>query len=216
MTTSTPTDRDVVDMLTTALDADDRGDGEHATVALARLHDRLAERAEREGLLDLAYRTVDGPYGSLLVAATPVGVVRVAFEQEDHDVVLARLAETVSPRMLRSPRRTDPVARQLDDYFAGRRRTFDVTLDLRLVTGFRHTVISHLPEIGYGTTMSYKAVAAEVGNPSAVRAVGGACSHNPVPIVVPCHRVVRSDGSIGNYLGGSDTKAALLAMEAAA
>lgn len=181
---------------------------------LDRLRKRLTADADAQGLLDVAYRTVDSPFGALLVAATSAGVVRVAFEREGHDTVLEELADSVSPRILRSGRRTDDVARQLDEYFAGRRRTFEVDVDLQLVHGFRREVIAHLADIGYGTTASYAAVAIAVGNPTAVRAVGSACAHNPVPVVLPCHRVVRSDGSIGQYLGGVETKAALLAMEA--
>ncbi|HEY3238453.1 MAG TPA: methylated-DNA--[protein]-cysteine S-methyltransferase [Acidimicrobiia bacterium] len=180
----------------------------------AELRARLAAEAEREGLLDVTYRTVDSPFGPLLLAASPEGLVRVAFELEDHDAVLAQLATAISPRILRSSRRTDDVARQLDEYFAGRRRHFDVAVDLQLVRGFRRTVISHLRDIAYGTTESYAAVARAAGNPAAVRAVGSACSHNPIPLVVPCHRVVRSDGTIGQYLGGTEMKAALLTMEA--
>jgi len=183
---------------------------------LERLRARFIADADTEGLLDVAYRTVDSPFGPLLVAATAHGVVRVAFEREDHDAVLDNLADVVSPRILRSGRRTDDVARQLDEYFAGRRRRFDVDVDLQLVRGFRREVIAHLADIAYGSTASYGAVARAVGNPAAVRAVGSACSHNPVPVVLPCHRVVRSDGGIGQYLGGVEAKAALLAMEAAA
>jgi methylated-DNA-[protein]-cysteine S-methyltransferase len=201
-------DDSLVTALTATLD-NDRTD-------LADLRARLAERAEQEAVLDIAYRVVDSPIGPLLVATTAVGLLRVAFEREDHDTVLDQLAGQVSPRIMRLPARTDDVARQLDEYFAGRRHTFDVPLDLQLVTGFRRTVISHLPDIAYGSTASYKAVAELAGNPAAVRAVGSACSHNPVPVVVPCHRVVRSDGSIGNYLGGVDAKAALIALESAA
>lgn len=180
------------------------------------LRDGLAAAADRGGVLDVAYRTVDSPFGPLLVAATPEGVVRVAFAREDHDAVLATLATAISPRILRSGRRTDDAARQLDEYFAGHRRSFDLPVDLRLLDGFRRTVISHLRDIAYGSTESYAAVAAAAGNPNAVRAVGSACSHNPVPVVIPCHRVVRSDGTVGQYLGGPEAKAALLAMEATA
>ena len=181
----------------------------------ARLHARLVEQASAEGLLDVAYRTIDTPYGSLLLAATPEGLVRLAFEGEGHEAVLEGLAGTVSPRILRSGRGTDDAARQLDEYFDHRRRAFDVPVDLRLAHGFRRDVLAHLQRIAYGRTESYAAVAAATGHPKAVRAVGGACSHNPVPIIVPCHRVVRSDGTIGHYLGGTEMKAALLAMEAA-
>lgn len=180
------------------------------------LRARLVERAEVEGVLDVAYRTVDTPIGSLLVAATGRGLVRVAFELEDHDAVLGTLAASVSPRILRTDRRTDVVARQLEEYFEGRRRSFDLRVDLRLVSGFRRTVITHLRDIAYGTTESYAAVARAAGNPGAVRAAGSACAHNPLPVVIPCHRVVRSDGTIGQYLGGTATKAALLALESTA
>ena len=210
MSTDTPIDGQVVADLQAAFPSrPDDPDTE-------RLRAGLATRADQQGLLDVAYRTVDTPIGPLLLAATDEGLVRVAFALEDHDAVLAQLAVTVSPRILRSGRRTDDVARQLDEYFAGGRRQFDVPVDLRLVRGFRRAVIAHLSEIAYGSTESYAAVARATGNPAAVRAVGTACAHNPVPVVVPCHRVIRSDGSIGQYLGGSDVKAGLLAMEAAA
>lgn len=182
---------------------------------LAALHDRLAARADRDGLLDVAYRTVASPIGSLLVAATEAGLVRVAFESEGHDAVLDELAGAIGPRMLRDPRRTDAVAQELDEYFAGRRRRFDVAVDLRLARGFRRVVIEHLPAIPFGTTESYAQVAAAAGSVRAVRAVGTACARNPVPIVVPCHRVVRSDGALGRYRGGPAAKAALLALEGA-
>lgn len=183
---------------------------------LAALRAQLGNDADRAGLLDVAYRIVDSPFGPLLVAATTVGVARIAFDREDHDAVLASLADAISPRILRSASRTDAIARELDEYFTGRRRTFDVALDLRLVHGFRHAVIDQLREIDYGHTASYATVARAAGNPKAVRAVGTACAHNPIPVVIPCHRVVRSDGTIGQYLGGVEVKAALLEMEAAA
>jgi methylated-DNA-[protein]-cysteine S-methyltransferase len=182
---------------------------------MARLHDRLVADADHDGLLDLAYRTVDSPIGSLLLVATPAGLVRVAFDREGHDVVLARLADDISPRVLRAPARLDAAAAQLEEYFAGRRRGFDVPIDFRLAHGFRRTVLDHLREIAYGSTASYAAVAAAAGSPNAVRAVGTACARNPLPVVVPCHRVVRSDGSVGQYLGGTEAKETLLALEAA-
>lgn len=178
-----------------------------------RLHRRLAGHAERSGILDVAYRTFDSPVGSLLLAATEEGLIRVAYDREDHDQVLAELADRVSPRVLQAPARLDPVARELEEYFAGHRRAFDVPLDLRLSQGFRRTVLTHLPDISYGTTVSYATVAASAGSPRAVRAVGTACATNPLPVVVPCHRVVRSDGSIGQYVGGVEAKQALLALE---
>jgi methylated-DNA-[protein]-cysteine S-methyltransferase len=186
------------------------------TDAVGRLHQRLVADAERDGLLDICYRTVDSPFGALLLAATTHGLVRIAFALEGHDTVLARLAETISPRILQDPKRLDHASMQLDEYFAGRRHTFELPLDLRLSHGFRRNVLAHLRDIGYGQTASYAAVAAAAGSPAAVRAVGSACATNPLPIVVPCHRVVRSDGTIGQYLGGTETKRALLAMESAA
>jgi methylated-DNA-[protein]-cysteine S-methyltransferase len=187
-----------------------------AAEADERLHDRLVELAEGERLLDVSYRTVDSPFGRLLLAATPTGIVRIAFDREGHDDVLARLAAEVSPRILRTPRRLEAAAHQLDEYFARRRKRFDFPIDLRLARGYRRTVLQHLRGIGYGRTESYAAIAQATGNPRAVRAVGSACSHNPLPLVVPCHRVVRGDGAIGEYLGGTEAKRALLAMEAAA
>ena len=181
--------------------------------AMARLHERLVARAEEEHLLDVGYRTVDSPVGSLLLAATDRGLVRVAFVGEGHDAVLEMLARVVSPRILRAPQRLDRAARELDEYFAGRRTDFDLAVDLRLAHGFRLEVLRHLREIGYGATESYAVVAAAAGSPRAVRAVGTACATNPVPVVVPCHRVVRSDGTAGAYRGGPEAKLTLLALE---
>jgi methylated-DNA-[protein]-cysteine S-methyltransferase len=181
--------------------------------AMARLHERLVVRAEEEHLLDVGYRTIDSPVGSLLLAATDRGLVRVAFAGEGHDAVLEMLARQVSPRILRAPQRLDLAARELDEYFDGRRTGFDLTLDLRLAHGFRLEVLQHLREIGYGATESYAVVAAAAGSPRAVRAVGTACATNPVPVVVPCHRVVRSDGTPGAYRGGPEAKRTLLALE---
>ncbi len=183
---------------------------------LSRLRDRLGLAAEAEGLLDVAYTTVDSPVGTLLLAATPRGLVRVAYGVEDHDRVLDTMSHRISPRVLRAPRRLDAAARELDEYFGGRRRVFDLPLDLSLSAGFRQLVQRHLPEIGYGQTTTYGQVAKLVGNPKAVRAVGTACATNPLPVVVPCHRVLRSDGAVGRYVGGTDVKQALLRLEAAA
>lgn len=182
---------------------------------LGSLRTRLALAAQANGVLDIAYRVVDSPLGLLLLAATDVGLVRVAFIGENHDAVLQHLSDRISPRILNDPTRLEAVARELDEYFAGRRRGFDVPLDWQLSAGFRSTVLHHLPEIGYGRTASYAAVAQLAGNPKAVRAVGSACANNPLPLVVPCHRVVRSDGSIGGYGGGVEAKRMLLALEAA-
>jgi methylated-DNA-[protein]-cysteine S-methyltransferase len=184
--------------------------------AVARLRARLAGAAQQDGLLDVAYREVATPVGSLLLAATEQGLVRVAYENQDHDRVLATLAELISPRVLRAPARLDPAARQLEEYFGGQRQRFDLPLDLRLASGFRRSVLGHLPDIGYGHTESYAQVAAAAGSPRAVRAVGTACALNPLPVVVPCHRVIRSDGSLGQYAGGTAAKEILLHLEGAA
>ena len=181
---------------------------------LRRLHDRLAASAEPSGLLDVAYRTVDTPVGTLLLAATPAGLVRVAYDIEGHDIVLARLAEALSPRILHAPARLDAVARQIDEYFAKRRTSFDVTVDLSLTRGFGRSVVEALRRIDYGRRLSYAEVATAVGSPRAVRAVGSACARNPLPVVIPCHRVVRSDGTSGQYVGGPRAKTALLELEA--
>lgn len=184
--------------------------------ALSRLSDRLGLAAEAEGLLDVAYTTIGSPVGTLLLAATPKGLLRVAYDVEDHDRVLDTLAQRISPRVLRAPRRLDDAARELDEYFGGQRRVFDLPLDLSLSTGFRQLVQRRLPEIGYGQTRTYGQVAELVGNPRAVRAVGTACAANPLPVVVPCHRVLKADGTPGGYVGGPDAKKALLRLEAAA
>lgn len=193
-----------------ALSAHDDGE------ALARLYSRLVDEADDAGILDVAYRTLDSPIGSLLLAATEDGLVKIAFEVQDHAAVLADLADTVSPRLLHAPARLDEVSRQLEEYFSGDRHQFDVPLDWRLSKGFRRNALTHLPEIHYGHTASYAEVALASGSPRAVRAVGTACATNPLPLVVPCHRVVRSDGSMGQYAGGAEAKHFLLDLEGAA
>lgn len=197
-------DQDVIDALTVT-DAE-----------LGALHERLAAAAESEGMLDIAYRTIESPLGTLLLAATERGLVRVAYEREGFDAVLATLAARVSPRVLEAPARLDAAARELDDYLAGSRRDFDLPLDHALSSGFRAEVQRRLPEIAYGQTATYAVVAELAGRPRAVRAVGTACATNPLPIVVPCHRVVRSDGSLGGYVGGLEAKTSLLTLEGAA
>jgi methylated-DNA-[protein]-cysteine S-methyltransferase len=183
--------------------------------AFRALSARLAQQAARDGILDVAYRTIDTPVGELLLAATERGLIRVAYPAQDHDAVLSALATQVSPRVLHAPARLDAVARQLDEYFARTRQSFGLDLDLQLAHGFRRVVLEHLRQIGYGSTASYGAVAAASGSPAAVRAVGTACARNPLPVVIPCHRVVRGDGSIGQYAGGAEAKRALLELEAA-
>lgn len=183
---------------------------------LSALHARLAATAEQRRMLDVAYRTIDTPVGRLLLAATENGLLRIAFDREGFDAVLETLAARVSPRILEAPARLDVVATELDEYFAGRRRGFDVPLDYAMSSGFRQLVQHYLPQIDYGHTQTYKQVATSVGNPRAIRAVGTACATNPLPIVVPCHRVLRTDGGLGGYLGGLEAKTALLSLEAAA
>ena len=189
--------------------------GPSDTADVARLRGLLAERAADAGLLDVAYRVLPSPVGDLLVATTTVGLVRVGFAHDPDrvDDLLAELARAVSPNVIEARRRLDPVARQFDDWFAGRRRRFDLALDLRLVSGFRRRVVAALPTIPWGTTATYAQVATRVGSPRAVRAVGTACARNPLPVVVPCHRVVRSDGTLGGYAGGPEAKRILLALE---
>lgn len=183
---------------------------------LERLHRVLEASAGRDGVLDVAYRTIDSPVGSLLLAATEKGLVRVAFEREDHDQVLDSLATKLSPRILRAPSRLDQPAFELDQYFSGARTEFDLPLDFSLSHGFRQAVHRYLPTIGYGQTQSYAQVARQVGHPNAVRAVGTACATNALPIVVPCHRVIRTDGTLGGYVGGLAAKTSLLQLETAA
>lgn len=177
------------------------------------LKQNLAERAAAEGLIDVSYRLVDSPVGQLMLAATERGIVRVAFASEDFDTVLGTLAQKVGVRILHRAAPLDAAAHQLDEYFAHARTRFDLALDHQLSSGYRLEVQLALPKIDYGHTTSYKEMAALTGRPAAVRAVGTACATNPLPIVVPCHRVLRSDGSLGGYLGGLDAKKVLLTLE---
>jgi len=183
--------------------------------ARTRLRAQFAERAAEEALLDVAYAPVDSPLGALIVAATPTGVVRLAFANEGRDTVLEDLANRLSPRVLEAPARLDTARRELDEYFAGDRTRFDLTVDWALTTGFRHEVLVATSVIPYGQTASYGSVATAAGNPRAVRAAGTALATNPIPIIVPCHRVLRSDGTLGGYRGGPERKDELLRLEAA-
>ena len=175
--------------------------------------DALAQRAEREGLLDVAYAAVDSPLGSLTVAVTPRGLVRLAYPGEPIGTQLEELADRISPRILEAPERTDQVRRQLDDYFAGRRRAFEVPIDWRLVRGFAGDVLRATARIPFGAVSSYREVAAAAGSPKAYRAAGNALGSNPVPIVVPCHRVLHAGGGLGGYTGGLERKRYLLTLE---
>jgi methylated-DNA-[protein]-cysteine S-methyltransferase len=174
------------------------------------------DRAEREGLVDVAYAIVDSPVGRLLLAQTRKGLVRVSFgENYPEDRVLEELAEDISPRVLEAPASLDAIRRELDEYFAGRRTGFDVPLDWRLTHGFGRRVLRHTAQIPYGRVSTYKTVAGEAGSPRAARAAGNALGSNPIPIVVPCHRVLHSGGGLGGYGGGLDRKVFLLDLEGA-
>jgi methylated-DNA-[protein]-cysteine S-methyltransferase len=174
----------------------------------------LAERAAAEGLLDVAYATVDSPLGPLVVAATPRGLVRVAYTGSETDAeVLEELARKVSPRVLEAPARLDDVRRELDEYFEGRRKEFDLPIDWALTHGFTGRVLQATARIAFGATSTYAGVASEAGSPRAVRAAGNALGSNPIPVVVPCHRVLRTGGAIGGYTGGIERKEYLLRLE---
>jgi methylated-DNA-[protein]-cysteine S-methyltransferase len=174
----------------------------------------LSERAATEGLLDVAYATVDTPFGPLLVAATPHGLVKVSFPlTHDNEETLEDLAARISPRVLEAPAQLDKVRRQLDLYFEGRLHEFNLALDWQLSRGFRRRALRAIDRIPYGKTRSYTDIARSAGNERAVRAAGTACGANPLPIVVPCHRVLRSGGGLGGYGGGLPMKEALLELE---
>lgn len=173
----------------------------------------LAGRAEAEGLLDLAYSEVDSPLGKLLAVATADGLVKLGYPDVPADSQLSELAANVSPRLLEAPRRLDPLRRELDQYFAGQRRDFEVPIDWRLTAGFVQKVLRETARIPFGATRSYAEMARNAGSPRAFRAAGSALGANPIPIVVPCHRVLRSDGGLGGYGGGLDVKRRLLELE---
>lgn len=180
---------------------------------LGSLRSALARRAAAAGLLDVAYGTVDSPLGALTVVVTPRGLVRLSYPGEGIGDQLDELAERVSPRILEAPERTDAVRRQLDEYFFGERRAFDVPIDWRLVRGFAGGVLRATARIPFGSVASYREVATEAGSPNAYRAAGNALGSNPMPIVVPCHRVLHAGGGLGGYTGGLDRKRYLLQLE---
>lgn len=181
-----------------------------------RVRRSLNDRAEAEGLVDVAFERHDSPLGTILLAATPEGLARVGLPVEEEDGVLQELASRVSPRVLHAPRDALTATRlQLDEYFNHRRRSFDVPLDWRLTHGFRRDVLRATARIPYGETASYRDVATRAGSPAAVRAAGSALATNPLPILVPCHRVVRTGGALGAYRGGVHAKIQLLELEGA-
>jgi methylated-DNA-[protein]-cysteine S-methyltransferase len=174
---------------------------------------RLTDRAAAEGLLDVAYTTTDSPFGTLLLATTPRGLVRLGLPNQDAEELLEDLATRVSPRVLEVPPQLDEARRELDLYFEGKLRAFELPLDWQLTDGFRARVQRAIVKIPYGKTRNYTEMARSAGNERAVRAAGTACGSNPLPIVVPCHRVLRTGGALGGYGGGLPMKKALLKME---
>jgi methylated-DNA-[protein]-cysteine S-methyltransferase len=186
----------------------DRDDVERATRG-------VLARADEEGAMDVAFASVDTPFGPMIVAATAKGLVRISLSDEYEEEVLQELADKVSPRVLELPRRIDPIRRELDEYFAGTRHDFDVKLDWRLSHGFAQRVLRATARVPYGRVTTYKQMAEKAGNVRASRAAGNALGSNPIPIVVPCHRVLHSGGGLGGYGGGLPMKEALLKMEGA-
>ncbi len=181
--------------------------------SLAAARERFAGLAEEAGLIDVAYATEDSPFGPILLAATELGLVMLSLPGVDPDSALERLAVEVSPRVIESPARLDGARRELDLYFAGRLRDFDLPLDWQLSHGFRRRVLRATARIPYGQTRSYTEMARSAGNERAQRAAGSALGSNPIPIVVPCHRVLRTGGALGGYGGGVAMKQALLELE---
>ncbi len=177
---------------------------------------RLTERIIADGLADVSYAPVDSPFGRLHAARTRRGLVRLAFPEESVDTFLEQIATRLSPRVVEAPSSLDPVKRELDEYFAGRRRSFDLKLDWSLIAPFGRRVLKMTAAIPYGGHLSYAEVAAEAGSPGGARAAGNALGANPIPIVIPCHRVLRSGGALGGYGGGLDRKRFLLELEGAA
>ena len=171
---------------------------------------RFRDAAEREGLVDVAYDVAESPVGDLLVAATDRGLCRIAYRPE---AALDELASDFGARVLRLPKRLDQVRRELDEYFDGRRQAFDLSVDLREVTPFTERVLTELSRVPFGQTATYSDLATRAGNPKAARAVGMTMNRNPIPIVLPCHRVIGADGSLVGYAGGLERKVALLTLE---
>jgi methylated-DNA-[protein]-cysteine S-methyltransferase len=186
-----------------------------ASEAAAAAARAVSDRAAAEGLADVSYASVDSPFGPLLAATTRRGLVRLAFPEEDIDSTLEGLARRLSPRIVETSAMLDPVRRELDEYFGGRRREFDLPLDWALVGAFGRRVLRVTAEIPYGGVQSYAEVATDAGSPRGSRAAGNALGSNPMPIVVPCHRVLRSGGALGGYGGGVERKRWLLELEGA-
>jgi methylated-DNA-[protein]-cysteine S-methyltransferase len=174
---------------------------------------RLADRATAEGLVDVALATMDSPVGELLVAVTPKGLVAIAFDDDNLERVVARLAREVSPRVMEAAAPTDEARHELEEYFGGQRNRFDLSLDRRLMGPFAQKVLRATSRVGFGELATYGDIAARIDRPHAARAVGRALGSNPIPIVVPCHRIVGADGSLTGYAGGMSRKETLLRLE---
>ena len=182
-----------------------------AQAAAVRFHDL----AEDQGLIDVAYTVVSTPVGDLVVASTRRGLVRIGFPTEAPDAVIEELSTLLSPRVLEAPARLDEVRRELDEYFEGRRERFEVPIDMALTRGFTRKVLRATARIPFGSVSTYKDIARKAGNERAYRAAGNALGSNPIPIVVPCHRVLHADGGLGGYGGGLPVKQFLLELEKA-
>jgi len=180
---------------------------------VSEARERLIARARREGLETVGYRVVDSPLGPLWIAVGPKGVLAIHYGAEPSPLELARIVRTYGPGVLPDARRADPVARELDQYFAGKRRTFDLPVDLSPLTAFQRRILGATARVGFGSVSTYARVAAQAGSEKGSRAAGQALGANPVPIVVPCHRILASDGSLGGYAGGLDAKRRLLRLE---
>jgi methylated-DNA-[protein]-cysteine S-methyltransferase len=196
--------------LRAAADSDGTGAGEAAAAAA-----RLGERIAREGLADLAYASIDSPLGEMHGAVSRRGLVRLAFPEESEHAMLEELSRRLSPRIVAAPRRLDAVKRELDEYFEGRRRRFEIELDWALIGPFARRVLTRTAAIPYGSHSSYGEIAAEAGSPRGARAAGNALGSNPIPIIIPCHRVLHASGGLGGYGGGLERKQWLLQLEGA-
>lgn len=182
---------------------------------LEAMHETVVRRADAEGLVEVAYCELDSPFGPMLAAATEAGLVLLSFPGPDRGAILERIAGSVSPRVLHMPYRFDSIRRQLEEYFEGARKRFDVELDWQLTSGFTRAVLERTNEIPFGSTRTYSEMAELAGSPRAHRAAGSALGANPIPIIVPCHRVLRVGGGLGGYGGGLEVKRSLLELEGA-
>jgi methylated-DNA-[protein]-cysteine S-methyltransferase len=187
--------------------------GEVAVDGAEAAAERFAERAAAEGLVDVSYALVDSPLGKLLAAQTKRGLVELAYEDGDADALLVKLSSRLSPRMLEAPAKLDDVRRQLDEYFEGRRTQFDTPIDWSLSSGFTQRILQATARVPFGQLATYREMATKAGNERAVRAAGNALGSNHIPIVVPCHRIIRTGGALGGYTGGLERKEFLLKLE---